>query len=85
MAKEYRFRGVGPGGKPVQGTFMVNSARAAKAHIANISQKYQLRIDSLERKRDYLYKVMIPNHRPFRGRQSAYTKEEVEAALIKMG
>jgi type IV pilus assembly protein PilC len=63
----------------------VGSAKEAKEHIAQLADKYQLRIDSLEKKRDYLYKVIIPGRKPFNGRQSAYSKEEVANALTKMG
>jgi type IV pilus assembly protein PilC len=82
---EYRFKGYSPQGKLVQGTFSVGSAKEAKEHIAQLADKYQLRIDSLEKKRDYLYKVIIPGRKPFNGRQSAYSKEEVANALTKMG
>ncbi len=53
--------------------------------MAKLAAKYQLRIDSLEKKKDWLYKVQIGGKKPFTGRQSAYTKDEVAAALTKMG
>lgn len=85
MIQEYRFKGYGPQGKLVQGTFSVGSSKEAKAYIAQLAAKYQLRVESLDRKRDYLYKVNIPGKKPFQGRQSAYSKDEVAAALTKMG
>lgn len=85
MIHEYRFKGYGPQGKLVQGTFSVGSGKEAKAYIAQLADKYQLRVESLERKRDYLYKVNIPGKKPFQGRQSAFSKDEVAAALTKMG
>jgi len=85
MLQEYRFKGYGPQGKPVQGNFSVSSPKEAKAYIAQLADKYQLRVESLDRKRDWLYKVNIPGKKPFQGRQAAYSKDEVAAALTKMG
>lgn len=85
MVTDYRFKGFGPGGKLVQGTFTADSPKEAKLHVAKLATKYQLRIESLEKKKDWLYKVQIGGKKPFTGRQSAYTKDEVAAALTKMG
>lgn len=85
MILEYRFKGSNREGKPVQGTFTVSTPREARKHAASIRQKYQVSIDKLEKKRDYLYKVWLPGRKPFKGRQSAFNKEEVEAALQRMG
>lgn len=85
MILEYRFKGYGLQGKLVQGTFTVDSAREAKAQVARLSSKYQIKISSLEKKKDWLYKVYIGGKKPFSGRQSAYSKEEVAQALTKMG
>ena len=57
----------------------------AKAYMARLVQKYQLRVQSLERKKDWLYTVIIPGKKPIKGRQSAFSKDEVGAALQKMG
>lgn len=85
MIQEYRFKGYGPQGKPVQGTFTVESKKEAKTHVTNLAAKYQIRIESLEKKRDFLYNVKMPGKKSFKGRQSAYSEEEVSAALTKMG
>ncbi len=82
---EYRFKGFGPQGKLVQGTFTVDTPKEAKLHVAKLAAKHQIRVSSLERKRDWLYKVHIGGKKPFSGRQSAYSKDEVAAALRKMG
>jgi len=59
MTKEYRFKGVSPEGKLVQGTFMADSAKAAKQQLAKVELRYKLRIQSFEKKRDWLYKVFV--------------------------
>ena len=85
MTKEYRFKGVNPEGKLVQGTFMAEGRKAAKEQLAKISLRYKLKVQSFEKKRDWLYKVTLPGKKTFSGRQSAYSKEEVANALRKMG
>ncbi|MDD4309854.1 MAG: type II secretion system F family protein [Candidatus Cloacimonetes bacterium] len=86
MTKEYRFKGFGPQGKLVQGTFMAESPKLAKEQMTKLKAKYQLRITDFEKKKDWLYKVYATGKKkPFSGRQSAYSKQEVAQALTKMG
>lgn len=85
MTREYRFKGIGPQGKLVQGTFSAESPKAAKIHVAKLAKKYVLRVTDFEKKRDWLYKVFVAGKKPFSGRQSAFSKLEVAQALTKMG
>lgn len=85
MLQEYRFKGYSPQGKLVQGTFSVDSSKERKEYLAQLVAKYQLRIESLEKKRDWLYTVVVAGRKPFKGRQSAFSKDEVATALTKMG
>lgn len=85
MILEYRFKGTNQEGRNVQGTFAVSSAREARQHAAAIRSRHGIRIDKLERKRDYLYKVWVPGRAPNTGRQSAFNRAEVEDALRRLG
>jgi type IV pilus assembly protein PilC len=85
MTKEYRFKGINPEGKLVQGTFMADSKKDAKAQLAKVELRYKLRIQTFEKKRDWLYKVQVKGRKAVKGRLSAFSKEEVVAALSKMG
>jgi type IV pilus assembly protein PilC len=85
MIKEVRFKGVGPQGKLVQGTFSVSSRKEVKEQLERLKQRYQVRIQSVEYKRDFLYKVKMPMGKPYTGRQSAFSKDEVAQALQRMG
>nr|MDK2851456.1 type pilus assembly protein PilC [Candidatus Cloacimonadota bacterium] len=85
MTKEYRFKGVSPEGKLIQGTFMADSPKAAKEQMAKVELRYKLKVQAFEKKRDWLYKVFIEGKKPVSGRQSAYSKEEVANALRRMG
>jgi len=85
MLIEYRFKGSSPQGKLVQGTFSVGSKSEGKRHIQKVIERYNLTLISLEQKRDWLYVIKVPNRKPIKGRQSAFSKEEVANALVKMG
>jgi type IV pilus assembly protein PilC len=85
MIKEVRFKGVGPQGKLVQGTFTVSSRKEVKEQLERLKQRYQVRIQTVEYKRDFLYKVKMPIGKPYTGRQSAFSKDEVAQALQRMG
>jgi len=85
MLMEYRFRGVNPQGRAIQGTVNVHSFKEAKDYIARLVQRYNLNIQAMERKRYFAYTVFLPGHKPIRKYQSAYTKEEVAAVLTKLG
>ncbi len=85
MIIEYRFKGSSPQGKLVQGTFTVGSKSEGKQHIKRLLERYNLTLISLEKKRDWLYKIHVPGKKPIKGRQSSFTKEEVANALTKMG
>ncbi|HCM16083.1 MAG TPA: hypothetical protein DHW79_09120, partial [Candidatus Cloacimonas sp.] len=65
MTKEYRFKGISPEGKLVQGTFTVDSAKAAKAQLARVAARYNLKIKSFDKKRDWLYTVYLPGKKKF--------------------
>ncbi|MCB5271662.1 MAG: type II secretion system F family protein [Candidatus Cloacimonetes bacterium] len=85
MTKEYRFKGISPEAKLVQGTFLAANSKAAKQQLAKVELRYKLKIQSFEQKRDWLYKVYIPGKKAVSGRQTAYSKEEVANALRRMG
>lgn len=85
MIKEIRFKGTNPQGKLVTGVFTVSSRREVKEFVAKLVEHHKLRVQSLEYKKDFLYKVKMPMGKPYTGRQSAFAKEEVAQALERMG
>ncbi len=85
MIKEVRFKGSNPQGKLVQGTLSVTSKKEVKDQLAKLVERHQLRILSVEYKKDFIYKVKLPMGKAFTGKQSAYSKEEVSQALQRMG
>lgn len=85
MIKEVRFKGVNSQGKLVQGTFSVSSRKEVKDYVTKLTQRHQIRVQSIEYKKDFNYKVKMPMGKAFTGRQSAYSKDEVAQALKRMG
>lgn len=85
MLLQYRFKGVSPQGRTVQGTFNVKSIREAKDYVAKLVKRHQLKIEDLEKQRNYAYTVYLPGRRPVRKYQSAFSKEELSEVLTRMG
>lgn len=57
----------------------------AKKKIQNLAQKNQLKIQSIQKKVGFLYKVKRGREKPLTGEQRAFTKEEVVSALRRLG
>ncbi|NNF04919.1 MAG: type II secretion system F family protein [Rhodothermales bacterium] len=83
--KEYRFSGIGQGGKPVQGTVFAANRKAAKERVKSLAEKHAFSPGELEKRDTYLYKVKHFNGKIIDGEQKAFSEEELRAALEKMG
>ncbi|MCZ6820161.1 MAG: type II secretion system F family protein [Calditrichaeota bacterium] len=82
---EFRYMGVTLAGKPVQGVVFGQDSRSVKKRIEQIVKKRNLRIDSVEKKVAFVYKVQKGSGKPTLGEQKAFTKEEIHSALTRMG
>lgn len=83
--KEFRFSGVGVAGQPVQGTVFAPSRRVAQKKVGTLSNEHGFRLKNVRQRATYLYKVRHANGRVVNGEQKAYSAEEIEIALRKMG
>ncbi len=83
--KEFRFIGVGTAGQPVQGTVFAPSKRAAQQKVNKLSNEHGFQLRHLRQRRAFLYKVKHANGKVVLGEQKAYSKDEIETALRKMG
>lgn len=72
-------------GKPVQGVVFSPDARMIKSKISQVTKTKGIRIDAIEKKSTFLYKVQRGKEKPITGEQKAFNKEELHAALVKMG
>ena len=82
---EIRFIAQKTNGQMINGTLSEPSFREAKKKIQKLAEKNQLKIQKIEKKVAYLYKIKRGREKPINGEQRAYTKEEVVNALRKLG
>lgn len=82
---EYRFQGVVPSGKAVQGTLTAANAADARKKIQELSKGRPFRVEKLEKRSTFFYKVQKDNDKPIVGEQKAFSKSEVESGLKSMG
>ncbi|MGA9119227.1 MAG: type II secretion system F family protein [Bacteroidota bacterium] len=82
---EFRIEGISLAGKPVQGLIEAENSRQArkKAQLLSVQRKFKL-VHILKRS-TFLYKVQRGTEKPFTGEQKAFTRAEVQDALVKMG
>ncbi len=82
---ELRFNAIKTNGQTLTGTMNVPNFREGKKKIALLAEKHNLKLNKIEKKSSFLYKVRRGTEKPISGEQSAFTKEEVTRALTKMG
>jgi type IV pilus assembly protein PilC len=82
---EYRYVGVNVSGKAIQGVIFSQDSRAARSKLDSIGKTKGIRIDAIQKKLTYLYKVQRGQEKPIFGEQKAFSREDVNAALLKMG
>ncbi len=85
MSKEFRYQGRTDGGKLIQGFIVADNIKKAKEITHELASQHSFNVTSLLPKRTFLYVVKIPKGKKIKGRQAAYTKEELSAALAKVG
>jgi type IV pilus assembly protein PilC len=85
MTREYRYSAKSPEGKVFQGVLVAENKKAARRKVNAIISKHQLSLISLQPKKDFIYHVKLPNGKKVKGKQSAYSKQEVASALQAIG
>ncbi|MCH8123064.1 MAG: type II secretion system F family protein [Bacteroidetes bacterium] len=83
--KEYKFTGVSPDGQPVQGSVFAGTKKAAQKKVDDLAERHTFRSRTLEPREIYLYRVRHANGKIMNGEQKAFSAEEIENALEKMG
>ncbi|MBX3009340.1 MAG: type II secretion system F family protein [Melioribacteraceae bacterium] len=82
---EVRFNAQRPNGQVITGNLTEESYSIAKSKINALIKKNQLKLQSIEKKSAYLYKIRKGKEKPIVGEQRAYNKDEVANALRKLG
>lgn len=82
---QFRLKATSAQGKLIQTEFEADSKKEAQQKVDKISRNNGIRIKSLDQKQTFLYKVQRGAKKPVTGEQEAYSKEELEKALVKLG
>ena len=82
---EFRYQGVYVSGRSVQGVLNAETMKEAKSRVAKIAESRHFRVTALQKQVAFTYKVRKGAEKPVQGEQHAFSKEEVEAALGRMG
>ena len=82
---EYRIEGMSVAGKWVSGVINAESYSNAKTRAAQIAAARKFKLKGVRQKSTYIYRVRRGSEKPIDGEQTAFSKQEVEDALKKMG
>ncbi len=82
---EVRFTALKNNGQVISGALTEPSFALAKKKIQKLAEKNQLKVQSVEKKVTYLYKIKKGKEKPIVGEQRAFNKDEVSNALRKLG
>lgn len=85
MIKEYRYRGFTSDGRQMQGIVSAKNKKAAKLQATELAKKHNFKLTDIKPKKGWLYTVRLDNGKKIKGRQSAFTKQELISALAKIG
>ncbi len=81
----FRFQAQTIEGKLIQREFEASTKSEAKKKVQKAAVARSLRVQALDEKKIYLYRVRKNGQSPMEGEQEAYSPDEVERALKKMG
>ncbi len=82
---EFRIEGLSPSGKVFQGIIESENLPGAKLKAQQMAVQRKFKLLKVIPRVKFLYKVQKTGEKPIRGEQRAFTKEEVQEALTKLG
>lgn len=82
---QFRLKATSSQGKLIQTEFEADSKKEAQQKVDKITRNNGIKIKSLDEKQTFIYKVQKGAKKPVTGEQEAYSKEELEKALVKLG
>ncbi|RJP81389.1 MAG: type II secretion system F family protein, partial [Candidatus Zixiibacteriota bacterium] len=82
---EFRYQGIALSGRMMQGIITARGKREAKRRAEEIAAQRRFRLQALDKKATFMYKVRRGREAIITGQQKAFTSEEVRRALEKMG
>jgi type IV pilus assembly protein PilC len=82
---QFRLKAISQSGKPIKTEFEALSKKEAQKKVEKSLNGNGYKIQNIEQKQTYLYKVQRDGKPVVKGEQEAYNKEELERALVKLG
>lgn len=82
---EFRIEGISTSGKAIQGIIEAENPRVAKQKSHQMAATRKFKLLRVLPRATFLYKVQRGGEKPLLGEQKAFSKEEVQDALSKMG
>jgi len=82
---QFRLKAISAAGKPIKTEFEAQNKKEAQAKVKKLEAKNGVQVKALDKKETYMYKVQRPGKSKQSGEQEAYSKEELERALTKLG
>jgi type IV pilus assembly protein PilC len=82
---EFRYNGLNPQGKRIVGFVEAKNRNEAKQKISALAEQHSFVISSINKKSTYLYQVKRKNGETAKGEQKAFSKDEVDLALRRLG
>lgn len=81
----FRLKAISANGKLIETEFEATSKKEARQRVRSVSRSNNFETKSIDIKATYSYKVQKGVQEPITGEQKAYSKEELERALVKLG
>lgn len=82
---QFRLKAISTGGRAILKEFEADNKKEAKEKVDRLALTNNLNVQSIDKKATFMYKVKRPGKPTLTGEQEAYSKEEVENALVKLG
>ncbi len=82
---ELKFTAEKLNGQLITGSLSAESMREGKNKINRLAEKNRLKIKQIAKKSTYLFKAQRSDGKIIKGEQKAFSKKEVEDALVKLG
>lgn len=82
---QFRLKAVSQSGKAIKTEFEAPGKKEAKKKVRALESKNGMRVDALEKRETFIYKVQKPGKTKQTGEQEAYNRDELERALVKLG
>ncbi len=82
---DFRFTGISNAGRQVQGVITADTSSEAKKKIKKMATQHRVKINKIQKRKTYIYKISKNGEKPVSGEQKAFNKQEVHQALTKLG